>query len=90
MLQCKFPPNFFHQNVYPSGTVCLSILNEVRQRKRTTSKPPRLAACFRAMVRVSGNTDKHTTVCFWVKARLRVRARFRARSKTDSHGQDIS
>lgn len=24
----KFPPNFFHPNVYPSGTVCLSILNE--------------------------------------------------------------
>ena len=29
-LQCKFPVGFFHQNVYPSGTVCLSILNEVR------------------------------------------------------------
>ena len=26
--QCKFPPSFFHPNVYPSGTVCLSILNE--------------------------------------------------------------
>ena len=26
--QCKFPPNFFHPNVYPSGTICLSILNE--------------------------------------------------------------
>ncbi|RZC54951.1 hypothetical protein C5167_013800 [Papaver somniferum] len=26
--KCKFPPNFFHPNVYPSGTVCLSILNE--------------------------------------------------------------
>lgn len=24
----KFPPNFFHPNIYPSGTVCLSILNE--------------------------------------------------------------
>ncbi|GAA0147864.1 ubiquitin-protein ligase [Lithospermum erythrorhizon] len=24
----KFPPGFFHQNIYPSGTVCLSILNE--------------------------------------------------------------
>ena len=28
-LQCKFPQNFFHPNVYPSGTVCLSIINEV-------------------------------------------------------------
>lgn len=28
-LQCKFPAAFFHPNVYPSGTVCLSILNEV-------------------------------------------------------------
>ncbi|MCD7455007.1 SUMO-conjugating enzyme sce1 [Datura stramonium] len=26
--KCKFPPGFFHPNVYPSGTVCLSILNE--------------------------------------------------------------
>ena len=23
-----FPPEFYHPNVYPSGTVCLSILNE--------------------------------------------------------------
>lgn len=29
-VQCKFPPNTFHPNIYPSGTVCLSILNEVR------------------------------------------------------------
>ncbi|MCE3216194.1 SUMO-conjugating enzyme sce1 [Datura stramonium] len=26
--KCKFQPGFFHPNVYPSGTVCLSILNE--------------------------------------------------------------
>jgi len=26
--KCKFPGNFFHPNIYPSGTVCLSILNE--------------------------------------------------------------
>ncbi|KAL8104265.1 hypothetical protein AgCh_028475 [Apium graveolens] len=26
--KCKFPTGFFHPNVYPSGTVCLSILNE--------------------------------------------------------------
>ncbi|PON94236.1 Ubiquitin-fold modifier-conjugating enzyme [Trema orientale] len=26
--KCKFPQGFFHPNVYPSGTVCLSILNE--------------------------------------------------------------
>jgi len=25
--KCKFPAGFFHPNVYPSGTVCLSILN---------------------------------------------------------------
>ncbi|KAK6795147.1 hypothetical protein RDI58_008600 [Solanum bulbocastanum] len=25
--KCKFPPGFFHINVYPSGDVCLSILN---------------------------------------------------------------
>ena len=30
-LQCKFPPGFFHPNIYPSGTVCLSILNEDEQ-----------------------------------------------------------
>jgi len=26
--KCKFAANFFHPNIYPSGTVCLSILNE--------------------------------------------------------------
>jgi len=26
--KCKFMPPLFHPNVYPSGTVCLSILNE--------------------------------------------------------------
>ncbi|KAJ8538104.1 hypothetical protein K7X08_014644 [Anisodus acutangulus] len=26
--KCKFPQGFFHPNVYPSGTVCLAILNE--------------------------------------------------------------
>ncbi|XP_076888438.1 SUMO-conjugating enzyme SCE1-like [Bidens hawaiensis] len=25
---CKFPPGFFHPNVYPSGMVCLSILSK--------------------------------------------------------------
>lgn len=26
--KCQFKPTLFHPNVYPSGTVCLSILNE--------------------------------------------------------------
>ena len=26
--KCKFPEKFFHPNIYPSGTVCLSILSE--------------------------------------------------------------
>lgn len=26
--KCKFRPPLFHPNVYPSGTICLSILNE--------------------------------------------------------------
>lgn len=30
--KCKFPPGFFHPNIYPSGTVCLSILNEDKVR----------------------------------------------------------
>ena len=25
---CKFPPGFFHTNVYPSGTACVSTVNE--------------------------------------------------------------
>ena len=27
-MQCKFTPVLFHPNVYPSGTICLSILSE--------------------------------------------------------------
>ncbi|KAL6055719.1 SUMO-conjugating enzyme sce1, variant 3 [Balamuthia mandrillaris] len=26
--KCRFPAGFFHPNIYPSGTVCLSIVNE--------------------------------------------------------------
>lgn len=39
--KCKFPANFFHPNVYPSGTVCLSILNE-----DSVSHPAHFSALF--------------------------------------------
>lgn len=26
--KCKFEPPLFHPNIYPSGTVCLSLLDE--------------------------------------------------------------
>ena len=29
--KCQFPAGFYHPNVYPSGTVCLSILNEEQE-----------------------------------------------------------
>ncbi|ORY33441.1 ubiquitin-conjugating enzyme/RWD-like protein [Naematelia encephala] len=31
--KCKFDPPLFHPNVYPSGTICLSILDEEKQWK---------------------------------------------------------
>ncbi|KAG0150641.1 hypothetical protein CROQUDRAFT_652247 [Cronartium quercuum f. sp. fusiforme G11] len=31
--KCKFNPPIFHPNIYPSGTVCLSILNEEKSWK---------------------------------------------------------
>jgi len=31
--KCVFTPPLFHPNVYPSGTVCLSILNEEKDWK---------------------------------------------------------
>jgi ubiquitin-conjugating enzyme E2 I len=31
--KCKFAPPLFHPNVYPSGTVCLSILDEEKSWK---------------------------------------------------------
>ncbi|KAK3022307.1 hypothetical protein RJ639_046165 [Escallonia herrerae] len=36
--KCKFPTGFFHPNVYPSGTVCLSILNEDSVRRLRTDQ----------------------------------------------------
>ncbi|KAK8145847.1 E2 SUMO-conjugating protein ubc9 [Beauveria asiatica] len=33
--KCRFTPPLFHPNVYPSGTVCLSILNEAEAWKAT-------------------------------------------------------
>ena len=44
--KCKFNPVLFHPNIYPSGTVCLSILNEDEdwrtERERTRRSPPHL------------------------------------------------
>lgn len=31
--KCKFTPPIFHPNVYPSGTICLSILDEAKSWK---------------------------------------------------------
>eukprot|EP01089_Gocevia_fonbrunei_P013827 TRINITY_DN3638_c0_g1_i2.p1 TRINITY_DN3638_c0_g1~~TRINITY_DN3638_c0_g1_i2.p1 ORF type:complete len:181 (-),score=38.59 TRINITY_DN3638_c0_g1_i2:63-539(-) len=31
--KCQFPKGFFHPNIYPSGTVCLSILDEEKDWK---------------------------------------------------------
>jgi len=31
--KCKFDPKIFHPNVYPSGTICLSILDETKDWK---------------------------------------------------------
>jgi ubiquitin-conjugating enzyme E2 I len=31
--RCSFPAGFYHPNVFPSGTVCLSILNEEKDWK---------------------------------------------------------
>jgi ubiquitin-conjugating enzyme E2 I len=33
--RCSFSPTLFHPNIYPSGTVCLSILNEDEDWKPT-------------------------------------------------------
>jgi len=33
--KCRFPPGFFHPNIYPSGTVCLSIIDEEKGWKPT-------------------------------------------------------
>ena len=41
--KCQFPKGFFHHNIYPSGTVCLDIINEVRV--RTGATPPPLPPC---------------------------------------------
>ena len=37
--KCKFTPVLFHPNIYPSGTVCLSILNEDEDWKAALTIP---------------------------------------------------
>mmetsp|Transcript_103730 Transcript_103730/g.143500 ORF Transcript_103730/g.143500 Transcript_103730/m.143500 type:complete len:89 (+) Transcript_103730:83-349(+) len=37
--KCKFTPVLFHPNIYPSGTVCLSILNEDEDWRPSLSIP---------------------------------------------------
>jgi hypothetical protein len=47
LLPGKFTPPLFHPNVYPSGTVCLSILDEEKSWKPAiTIKQVRLLAVF--------------------------------------------
>lgn len=33
--KCKFVPPLFHPNIYPSGTVCLSLLDEAKDWRHT-------------------------------------------------------
>jgi len=40
----RFPKGFFHPNIYPSGTVCLSILNEEWKPAITVKQVRRLAS----------------------------------------------
>lgn len=45
--KCVFTPKLFHPNVYPSGTVCLSILNEEKDwRPAITIKQVLLGECL--------------------------------------------
>ena len=37
--KCRFRPVLFHPNIYPSGTVCLSILNEDEDWRPNLSLP---------------------------------------------------
>jgi ubiquitin-conjugating enzyme E2 I len=37
--KCQFRPVIFHPNIYPSGTVCLSILNEDEDWRPTLTIP---------------------------------------------------
>merc|ERR1711918_211178 len=59
--KCKFTPPLFHPNVYPSGTVCLSILNEeedwrpgitVKQMLVGIQLRQRLIKCFSIIKRI--------------------------------------
>jgi hypothetical protein len=48
----QFPAGFFHPNIYPSGTVCLSILDEEKDWKPTiTVKQVSVAKSCRAFAR---------------------------------------
>jgi hypothetical protein len=57
----KFSPPLFHPNVYPSGTVCLSILDEEKSWKPAiTIKQVRSDLAQRGL-----DTDRHGRSC-WV------------------------
>lgn len=61
-LQCRFPAGFFHPNIYPSGTVCLSILNEVRSAVMSSSphhEPVMIILCLTVMPRCRTRAGGH-------------------------------
>ena len=60
--QCKFPQGFFHPNIYPSGTVCLSILNEVGSCLCVYSCILNVGACIRTCT-CTWKPGKHENSC---------------------------
>eukprot|EP01130_Rhizamoeba_saxonica_P000090 TRINITY_DN1010_c0_g1_i2.p1 TRINITY_DN1010_c0_g1~~TRINITY_DN1010_c0_g1_i2.p1 ORF type:complete len:169 (-),score=31.37 TRINITY_DN1010_c0_g1_i2:55-534(-) len=52
--RCRFPAGFFHPNIYPSGTVCLSILNEPGW-KPSITVPQILLGCQELLVTPNEN-----------------------------------
>jgi len=69
---CKFDPVIFHPNVYPSGTVCLSILNpppkgnwspSLNLRSVLLAIQVRCELCFWCSRGVRGVTPRNLVVC---------------------------
>jgi len=53
--KCKFVPVIFHPNIYPSGTVCLSILDAEKDWRPSLTLKDILLGIQKLLSNVSGN-----------------------------------
>ncbi len=80
--KCQFKPVLFHPNIYPSGTVCLSILNEEKDWRPSITIKQILIACQELLENPNPNDPaQKEPLELYVKDRAAYEAKVKAEAK---------